>query len=123
MEAFVTSINNMNYNYHFSFQEQYFLIPLRIKWLNAKQKRVNTFKGRTLAQQVNRLSSTFQHALWLRTNEKMILKRYCGLHCYWRRKVFISFERMVLVIVDCKLIADSCKTMSKLESNKENSLG
>ena len=64
VEAFVTLINNMN-NYHFSFQEQYFLIPLRIKWLNAQQKRVNTFKGRTLAQQVNRLSSTFQHALWL----------------------------------------------------------
>ena len=64
VEAFVTLINNMN-NYHFSFQEQYFLISIRIKWLNAQQKRVNTFKGRTLAQQVNRLSSTFQHALWL----------------------------------------------------------
>ena len=37
--------------------------------------------------------------------------------------MFISFERMVLVLVDCKLIADSCKTMSKLESNKENSPG
>ena len=64
VEAFVTLINNMN-NDHFSFQEQYFLILLRIKWLIAQQKRVNTFKGRTLAQQVNRLSSTFQHALWL----------------------------------------------------------
>ena len=64
VEAFVTLINNMN-NYHFSFQEQYFLVSIRIKWLNAQQKRVNTFKGRTLAQQVNRLSSTFQHALWL----------------------------------------------------------
>ena len=36
--------------------------------------------------------------------------------------MFISFERIVLVNY-CKLIADSWKTMSKLESNKENSLG
>ena len=35
--------------------------------------------------------------------------------------MLISFEGMVLVI--CKLIADSWKTMSKLESNKENSPG
>ena len=35
--------------------------------------------------------------------------------------MFISFERMVLV--NCKLIADSWKTMSKLESSKENSPG
>ena len=64
-EVFVIGINEMNNNYYFSFQEQYFLIPLRINWLDAKQKRVNTFKGRTLAQQVKRLSRTFQHALWL----------------------------------------------------------
>ena len=68
-EAFVTWINEMN-NYYFSFQEQYFLIPLRIKWLNAKQKRVNTFKGRTFLQHVNRVSRTFQHALWLWILEK-----------------------------------------------------
>ena len=37
--------------------------------------------------------------------------------------MFISFERMVLVLVNCKLISDSWKTMSKLESNKENSPG
>ena len=35
--------------------------------------------------------------------------------------MLISFEGMVLV--NCKLIADSWKTMSKLESNKENSPG
>ena len=35
--------------------------------------------------------------------------------------MLISFEGMVLVI--CKLIADSWKAMSKLESNKENSPG
>ena len=35
--------------------------------------------------------------------------------------MLISFEGMVLV--NCKLIADSWKTMSKLESNKENNLG
>ena len=52
-------------------------------------------------------------------NEKMILKWYCG--CEWMRKVLISFERMVLV--NCKLIADSWKTLSELESNKENSPG
>ena len=33
----------------------------------------------------------------------------------------MSFERMVLV--NCKLIADSWKTMINLESNKENSSG
>ena len=36
--------------------------------------------------------------------------------------MFISFEIMGLVNY-CKLIADSWKTMSKLESNKENGLG
>ena len=107
-------------NYFFSFQEHCFLIPLRIKWLNAKHKRVNTFKGRTLAQQVNRLGTTFEHASWLWMNEKMILKWYCGLHCQWRKKVLISFQRMVLV--NYKLIADSWKTVNKVESNKENSL-
>ena len=35
--------------------------------------------------------------------------------------MLISFDGMVLV--NCKLIADSWKTMSKLESNKENSPG
>ena len=35
--------------------------------------------------------------------------------------MLISFEGMVLA--NCKLIADSWKTMSKLESNKENSPG
>ena len=35
--------------------------------------------------------------------------------------MLISFERMVLV--NCKLITDSWKTMSKLKSNKENSPG
>ena len=35
--------------------------------------------------------------------------------------MLISFERMVLV--NCKLVTDSWKTMSKLESNKENSPG
>ena len=35
--------------------------------------------------------------------------------------MFISFERMVLVY--CKLIADSWKTVRKLKSNKENSPG
>ena len=33
----------------------------------------------------------------------------------------MSFERMVLV--NCKLIAESWKRMSNLESNKENSSG
>ena len=54
------------YNYHFSFQEQYFVIPLRIKRLNAQQKRVNTLKGRTLEQQVNKIEYNFStHVLAL----------------------------------------------------------
>ncbi|XP_074634774.1 uncharacterized protein LOC141893262 [Acropora palmata] len=35
-------------------------VPMKIKCLDAKQKRVNTFKGRTLAQQ-GRMWVTIQH--------------------------------------------------------------
>ena len=54
-------------------------------------------------------------------NEKNDIEMILWAYCQWSRKVLISFERMVLV--NCKLIADSWKTMSKLESKKENSLG
>ena len=39
-KAFVTGINKMNKLLLFFFEQQYLVIALRIKWLNAEQKRV-----------------------------------------------------------------------------------
>ena len=53
---------------------------------------------------------------------KKILNIKSGLHCQWKRKVLISFDRMMLV--NGKLIGDSWKTMSKLKNNsQENNPG
>ena len=50
---------------------------------------------------------------------KKILGMNCELHCQWRRKVLISFDRMLLV--NHKLLGDldSRKTMSKLKNNSQ----
>ena len=53
---------------------------------------------------------------------KKIFGINCGFDCQGRRKVLISFDRMMLV--NRKLIGDSWKTMRKLKSNsQENSPG
>ena len=59
--------------------------------------------------------------LWasLSVEEDSVNFNIVGFVVTCRRTVLISFERMVLV--SCKLTADSWKTMNKLESKKERS--